>query len=115
MIQGLYHITVVSRDTWGGVTFTVTVNGSPLNLTGASILMQARQSRALPVVFSASTTDETIIVTTPASGSFRIKEGIVSAAPGVYLYDVQITLQSREVKTYIHGTFTVLEDITNAG
>ena len=115
MLQGTYDITVVSRDTWSGAAFTVTVNGSPLNLTGASILMQARAGRALPAVFEASTAGASIVIDTPLAGQFHCAPKVVSAVPGVYFHDIQITLASGQIKTYIKGTFTVLEDYSNAG
>jgi len=39
-VQNIYDISVIKGDTYNGVQFTVEVNGSPKDLTGAVIKME---------------------------------------------------------------------------
>lgn len=107
-----YNITVYNNDTYAGTDFTVTVNDVALNLTGAAIRMQVRRTRNEPAIIDIDT-DDGITITDAAAGKFSIDEQIFSGVPGVYLYDIQITLSDGTVKTYIKGNFTITGDITH--
>ena len=102
----------INGDTFNGVTFTVSVNAVPLNLTDATIKMQARtQSGALALELT--TTDNEIEITTPLSGIFSIKEQIITVTdPAKFNYDIQITLSDGTIKTYIEGTWQILPSVT---
>ena len=94
-------------DTFDQVTFTINIDGVPLDLTGATIRMQLRKSAGAPVAF----TPELSIINA-ASGEFAIDEQIIDIPACVYKYDIEIELDSGEVKTWIYGNFTINDDIT---
>lgn len=94
-------------DTFDQVTFTINIDGVPLDLTGATIRMQLRKSAGAPVAF----TPELLIINA-ASGEFAIDEQIIDIHACVYKYDIEIELSSGEVKTWIYGNFTINDDIT---
>lgn len=105
-------------DTFDGVVFTVSVNSTPLDLTGASLKMtlvkQAPQKDIkvkTPVLTLTSPLGGLSLVNGPA-GRFQIDKQIINVPPDVYAYDIQITLSDGTVKTYISGTWKILPDIT---
>jgi hypothetical protein len=100
-------------DTWDGInSITISVNGSPINLTGASVKMEFRQSLDSPVVLTLSTTDNSIIVTNAAGGVISIPAKKIEIPFAKYLYDLQVTYSSGVVKTYMSGTWEITPDIT---
>jgi hypothetical protein len=106
-----YDFEVVNNDTYNGATFTITVNGVLLNLTGATIELQCRKKGSNELVWGIDT-DDGITITDAENGEFEIDEQVISATPGTYPYDVQITLSSGSVKTYVGGEITFVQDYT---
>lgn len=105
-------------DTFDGVIFTVSVNSVPLNLTDASFKMtlvkQAPQKDIkvkTPVLTLTSPSGGLSLVNGPL-GKFQINKQIINIPPDVYAYDIQITLADGTVKTYVKGTWKILQDIT---
>jgi hypothetical protein len=104
--------TAISGDTWEGSQCTVTVNSSPLNLTGATIRIDFRATPNSIALMTLTTTSG-ITLTTPASGIFNINQIKKMPLPeGRYYYDVEITLADGTVKTYQYGTMIVGQDIS---
>lgn len=98
-------------DTYNGAEFTITVNSSPLDLTGASFLCQFK-STPLSAPVLTFTLGAGISLVTPAAGVFKFDSQIINLPAGSYVYDVQITLANGTVKTYISGTMTIIEDVS---
>jgi len=96
-------------DTWlGWPEVEILLNGEPLDLTGATFLMQARRSATAPeVAFSFEP-----VATEPAEGKLAVPGAIIDAPAGAYVYDVEITLSSGRVLTPISGTFTITPDVS---
>lgn len=91
--------------------FTIKSNGSPINLTGVDIKCQFR----LP--FNGKTIKELtngagITVDTPSSGVIVFDEFLLIWYAGLYLYDVEFTYPSGNVKTYMKGTINIISDQT---
>jgi hypothetical protein len=100
-------------DTFAEVPFQINKDGLPLNLTGAIIHMQLRRSPGGTVYLNLiSTSNAGITITSELDGAFKINEMILNLEPNVYLYDIEITFPSGEVKTWVSGQFTVINDIT---
>jgi len=85
---------------------------TPVDLTGASILMQVRQSPGSTVLHEFSTANGKIEITNAIGGQFRIKEEIINIAAGLYQHDIQITFGDLTVRTYFKGIFKVNDDIS---
>lgn len=114
MAQQTYNIPDhVKGDTFEGVQFNVTVNGSALNLTGATIKMQLKPN-ANPGTTATLTLDTTdgITITDAVNGQFEIDQQVIDIAADCYYYDIQITLSGGSVKTYIKGNWNITQDIT---
>lgn len=115
-----YDFEVVKGDTWDGVTFTILVNGAPLNLAGAHILCQFKTAPTSdPLLTFSDVPDEDnvgggIVFPAPLTGEFTIEPTIINLPAGKYVFDIQFTLASGVVKTYIRGTMTVVQDVSYA-
>jgi|WetSurMetagenome_2_1015567.scaffolds.fasta_scaffold283618_2 hypothetical protein len=112
-MQGKYDFPdTVKNDTFEGVVFTVTVNTVALNLTNASIKMQLRNPDNYYLALELSTDNLKIEITNAMAGIFSIVKQIVIIPAMTYIYDIQITLGDGSVKTYIAGTWKILQDVT---
>jgi hypothetical protein len=107
-----YNINCVDKETFPGVEFSVKRNGSPLNLTGASIELEVRQNYGSTPVLSFSI-GSGITVTNLTGGAFKINEQTINCTPGRYIYDIEITLADATVHTWIQGEWTVVGTVTN--
>lgn len=114
MEQAIYNFNShVKGDTFKAITFTVTVNDDPLDLTGASIRMQLRLSPLHPVAYELSTAGDQIEITDAVNGKFQIKKQIIDFPAAVYYYDIEITLADGDVKTYVAGKWQITQDVTH--
>jgi len=104
----------IKGDTFNEVPFELKINGSAVNLTGATIKMQLKKcaTDVTPALSLTSASSAGITITNAASGLFKINEQIINIEAYNYVYDMQFTLSSGEVKTYINGSFLIIQDIT---
>jgi len=86
----------ISGDTWRGLWVTVNVNGSPMNLTGATIVMRMG-------TYLWTTADASIVITDAAAGKFTANSRIVSGNSDM-TFDIKVTSASGEVTTVAIGT-----------
>jgi hypothetical protein len=109
-----YNISSHRRgDTWDGInSITISVNGSPINLTGATVKMEFRQSLDSPVALTLSTTNNSILITNAVGGVIQIPAKKIEIPFAKYLYDLQVTFSNGVVKTYMSGTWEITADIT---
>lgn len=98
----------IKNDTFNGIIFTVNVNGSPLDLTSASIKASFKRNFD-PTITLVTPTGLTI--TDASGGEFKIEPFIVDWPSGTYSYDIAITLITGVIKTYIKGTWDIVEDL----
>lgn len=103
----------IKGDTFEGLNFTINVNGNPLDLTGAEIAMQLRNSNSQNSIADFNTTNFKIIITDAVAGKFRLIKQIINILARTYNYDIEITMQNGDVFTYIKGTWTITQDITH--
>jgi len=106
-----YNVQIWRNDTWAQV-FAITANNVAVNLSGSTITIQVRKTaNASTIDLSLSTTDSSITIGGASSNQITLNKKVTIAA-GSYLYDMNVTFASGEVKTYVWGTFFVQEDIT---
>jgi len=108
------NFTHTKGDTFNEVAFEVKKNGTAINLTGATIKMQLRKlytdvSAALSLTSASSAG---ITITNASAGQFKINEQIIDIEVFNYVYDIQFTLSSGKVKTYVKGGFNVTPEVT---
>ena len=99
-------------DTYNDVSFTINVNGIAQDLTGASIKMWLVNANQQAPAADYNTINGRLIITNATAGVFKTSIGIVLLTVAQYYYDIQITFANGVVKTWIEGTFTVINDLT---
>ncbi len=98
-----------------GVDFEILLNGSPVDLTDATILMQVKRNPSYSTAQLEYSTDlGNIVITEAVNGLVSLPANIVDIVPRVYVYDLQITLSTGRVITPFSGTFTVNSDVSRA-
>jgi len=108
-----YNFTHKRGDTFKEVNFAYLLNGSPINLTGATIKMQLRKEcGGLVALNLTSVANAGITITNASGGLFKINKQIINIAEYDYLYDIQITFADSTVESYLDGVFTITCDIT---
>lgn len=105
-----------SGDTWKGFpSVDITRNGAPVDLTGASIAMHVRLfPKAAETELELSTAGGEIVITDADAGEFSIPARVVTLPEGTLHYDIELTLASGEVKTWIAGTWPIVSDVTRS-
>jgi hypothetical protein len=108
------NFTHIKGDTFDEVAFSIKINNVDLDLTGATIKMQLKRPADLTVTILSLTSVASagITITNPSGGLFKINEQIIDIEVFNYAYDIQLTLASGVVKTYVSGTFNITKEIT---
>lgn len=100
-------------DTFDEVLFELKKDGTAIDLTSAIIKMQLRKAAGGPIFLEfTSVASAGITITDASAGKFKINSVIINLEANVYLYDIEITFASGEVRTWVSGQFTILNDIT---
>lgn len=103
----------IKGDTFDKVDFSIKINNVVLDLTGAVIKMQLKKTSNSPSSLSFTSVGSAgITITSPTGGLFKINEQIIDVEVFNYAYDIQLTLASGVVKTYVSGTFNITKEIT---
>jgi hypothetical protein len=100
----------IKGDTWMPRTFTIQVNGTAKNLTGASIAMKVRNCNN--TVLLSLTDGSGLTITDATDGKFKIDSQILDIESGTHNYDIEITDSAGIVKTWIAGKLIVIQDQT---
>lgn len=102
----------MSGDTWRGLTLTLSVNGAPMNLTGATVKMQMRKApTASNAEYTWSTADGSISITNAAAGQLAVNKRVVSGTGSLH-FDLQVTTADGDVRTMVRGTMNLIQDVT---
>jgi hypothetical protein len=108
-----YNVKIWRNDTWAQV-FALLADTTPIDLSGCNILIQIRPTPASSVVtLELSTDDSSIIIGGVDSNQITLNK-IVDIPACSYVYDMNVTFPSGEVKTYLWGNFIVQEDVSKA-
>lgn len=104
----------IKNDTFESVNFNIADGvGDPIDLTGISAHIQFRFRCKTGAVVKDITIGSGITLTDAVNGVLTIDEFTpITFEPDNYFYDVEITFTSGKIKTYVFGTFEVLQDIT---
>jgi hypothetical protein len=108
------NFTHIKGDTFDEVAFSIKINNVALDLTGATIKMQLKKSSDLTIALLSLTSVAAagITITNTTGGLFKINQQIIDIEVFNYAYDIQLTLASGVVKTYVSGTFSITKEIT---
>lgn len=105
-----------SGDYWPGLpSFSIEVDGEPLDLTGAVVLMQFKRfpadSAAALALTSAGEGAKIVIGEDPTEGVFSVSGQTITLPPALYYWDVQTTI-SGQPKTWVGGTWKITPDVS---
>ena len=106
-----YNVKIWRNDSWAQ-TFAILSNDVAVDLSGSTIVIQVRATAdSSTALLTLTTTDNSITIGGTSHNLITLNKKVTIAA-GSYVYDMNVTYPSGEVKTYIWGTFFVQEDIT---
>lgn len=110
------NFSVIKNDTsdfaW---TMTFLKNDVAIDLTDAAIKADFKTSvDDTSIALTMSITNNKIEYVDAANGIIKFAKQIIAIAAGIYVYDLQITFPSGDIKTYVNGEMTVVQDITDA-
>lgn len=110
-----YNINVKSGHYWKGAQIQILVNGTPFDLTGATMKMWivATEGATTPLL-ELSTANSKLEITNAATGTFKIKPQTFNLPEGKYPYDILITIGSDTYNDYVQGYVIVKPRITQA-
>ena len=110
---GLFNFPDTTKDdTFEGVEFVLEENGSPVDLTGASIRMMLKLTVGASPALTVSTPSSGLTITNASGGVFEFDEQIISVDAGNYLYDIEVTDSGGDITTYVAGNWVICPDIT---
>jgi len=101
------NFTTKRGDTFKQTDFQININTFPLDLTDGDVKIQLRKEPGGIVAYT-----PTITIFDPTNGEFCIDEQIIDIQACDYRYDIQVTLESGEVNTWVSGIFSITVDIT---
>jgi hypothetical protein len=105
-------------DTWDGMEVIATETDEfdvvvPIDLTGVEIVSQFKTSINEPFVFEFKSSDGTILVTDPESGTMYFNERNMDFPVKTYFFDIQLKFPNGRVQTIVPThTWTLIQDIT---
>lgn len=103
----------VSGDTWGGIpSIVITINGSPPTNNVVSAKIQFRKSAGSSVVLTLSSDEADITIVDAVNWELRVEKKVVTLCAGTYLFDLQTIDADGDIKTFLKGSWEILEDIT---
>lgn len=108
MIPGNYNFGTQYRgDTIDAIDVTL-----PIDLTGATVRIEFRLNTKTGEVEKTISSGNGITVNDAAAGEITIDDFKIETAGKIY-WDLEVTTAAGAVKTYLNGSFNVLQDVTN--
>jgi len=105
-------------DTWDGMEIIATETNEldvvvPIDLTGVEIVSQFKTSMNDDFVFEFKSTDGTILVPNPESGTMYFDERKMDFPAKLYFFDVQLKFPNGRIQTIVPThTWTLTQDVT---
>lgn len=93
------------------LSYEMKVNDVPLDLSGATVRLQVRPTAGSNTLTLSITNGNGINITGTDHNIIAISK-LITIASGDYVYDLEVAFANGEVKTYVHGSFKVSEDVT---
>lgn len=112
---GTYNIPDQYRnDTFDGLVFSLknSIDETPIDLTGASIKVQFRHNTSRNFVIKELNIGTGITILDAAGGRLAFDTFIVDWQASNYVYDIEVTFADGRIKTYVKGSWKIIQDIT---
>jgi hypothetical protein len=106
---------IIKGDTFTGLKMTFYdgegEDKTPMDLTGASVVIAFKKGAGQNAVFAFKTSDATITIPAPANGQIFLMPRVMNYPAYTYVFDVEVTFLSGTVKTYFKGNWRVCQDV----
>lgn len=106
---GKLDIKIWRNDTWIQV-YALTANNVPISLVGATVYIQVRKGCDSTLALTVTNGNGATIG--GVSNNEITVNKLVNIDKGTYKWDMQVTLSSGAVRTYLEGQFIVYDDVT---
>lgn len=105
-------VRIYRGDTWERTWTIKDSTGTPINLTGATVRLQVRDSDD---VLKVAYTDLDGLTVTPLAGKIElaVPYGDTELTPGTYSFDIEVTYPAGRRKTYEKNSLVIIEDVTH--
>lgn len=87
-------------------------DGNPVNLTGATVKLQARRDPQRVTLVDLSSDGTGITITDATAGTFSVGGYTLPDVDAMLIYDLQVLTASGSLTTYLTGTFPVFAQVT---
>ena len=113
-MAGIYKLKDHTKgDTLSPVTFTLSTEGIPIDITDCIIRMGIKTRKTTKKsIYELSTLEGTIEIVDAANGIFKLPSQIIDYPHGTYFYDIKIEFPNAEIFTWIEGTWDIEKNIT---
>lgn len=113
MVPGTYNITALQGATFG-LTFTISTDGTPWNLSTYSARMQVRHSvNASTTVLDLSSANGNITLNSSGQVSITVSATVMAnISSNRYVYDIELESVGGEVSRVLQGKFIVSAEVT---
>ena len=99
-----YNFSAKKGDTRKAITFAdINVNGTPVVIASARMHVKKKATDSEPVF---------VPVLLVSGDSVEISKQIWNIPARDYVYDIELTLDNGDVKTWISGTITITQDVS---
>jgi hypothetical protein len=104
----------VRGDTWNGInSISITVNSSfPIASVVSSRIQFKTHKKDTTALATLTSADGSIVITDVDAWTFHIPQQNIDLPVGKLFWDMEIVDSSDNVRTYLEGTVTVLQDVT---
>ena len=100
--MGTLNLTAKQGNTFYAVPIQILINGVPLDLTNATILIQLRKDAGTPIIFEPTTT-----IINAVNADFKIDEQIFDIQACLYKFDIRIVTGSGQIHNWAAGFINV--------
>lgn len=103
-----YNITVKKGDTFNGVEFDILRNTTAVSIQSARMQVK-KKAKDTTYLLQLISTDGSLII---GASKISLPAQVIDIAAGEYVYDLELTLTTGEIKTWVSGAFVVTQDVT---
>jgi hypothetical protein len=100
-------------DTWTRTWEIISADGSAVDLTGATIRLQVRDTNDAVVIEATTNNGYFTIDSNHGRIDMNVPYSSTNISPGNYKFDLEVTHANGIRRTYEQGTLIVLEDVTH--
>jgi len=107
-----FNVTMRRGDTLPVWTFTVTESGSPVDLTGATIIAGWKRRGLNGTIELSKSLGDGIEITDAANGEYTVGDFDMDVAEGgTFDFEIEIELADGERNTDVSGVWTLTQDV----